>query len=126
PVLPGLTGFGITTPAGRGGEVLRVTNLNASGPGSLRAAIETPGPRVIVFEVSGTISLTKNLYVREPFVTIAGQTAPSPGITIRGAGLFVLTHDVLVQHLRIRPGDALDGPRMDNRDAVAIGSAQDQ
>jgi hypothetical protein len=122
PVIPGATGFGVTTPAGRGGEVIRVTNLNESGPGSLRAALEASGARVVVFEVSGTIALSKNLYVRNPFITVAGQTAPSPGVTIRGAGLFILTHDVLVQHLRIRPGDDPEGPNPGNRDALAIGS----
>ncbi len=122
PVIPGAAGFGMTTPAGRGGEVIRVTNLDDAGPGSLRAAIETSGPRVIVFEVSGTIRTSRNFYVRHPFVTIAGQTAPSPGITIGGGGLFILTHDVLAQHLRIRPGDDPDGPNPENRDAMAIGT----
>ncbi len=123
PVIPGAAGFGVTTPAGRGGEVIRVTNLDAAGPGSLRAAIEARGPRVVVFEVSGTIVLPDHLYLREPCITIAGQTAPAPGITLRGAGLFILTHDVLVQHFRIRPGDHPEGPRYGNRDAITIGDS---
>jgi hypothetical protein len=108
PVFPGAEGFGTTTKAGRGGVVLRVTNLNDSGAGSLRDALSATGPRVVIFDISGTITLTSNdLYIDSPFITVAGQTAPSPGITIRGGGIRVRTHDVLIQHLRIRPGDVL-------------------
>ena len=64
-------------------SVLRVTNLNDSGSGSLRAALEAAGPRVVIFEISGTIALTSDVIVTNACVTIAGQTAPSPGI--RGA-----------------------------------------
>lgn len=107
PVFPGAQGFGIDTPAGRGGQILRVTNLNSEGPGSLRAAIETKGPRIIVFEVAGVIDLNmKPLVIAEPFVTIAGQTAPSPGITLIRAGIEIGTHDILMQHIRVRMGDA--------------------
>ena len=105
PVFPSAEGFGIYTPAGRGGEVYRVTNLNPSGNGSLRAALQASGPRVVIFEVSGTIAITEDLVIMNPFITIAGQTSPSPGITIKGAGLWIATHDVLVQHLRIRVGN---------------------
>lgn len=108
PVFPGAEGFGSTTTAGRGGVVLTVTNLNDSGPGSLRDALTAAVPRTVVFETSGTLTLTSgDLVVSSPFLTLAGQTAPSPGITIRGGGLRIETHDVLVQHLRIRPGDVL-------------------
>jgi len=119
-VVPGLRGFGVTTPAGRGGAILRVTNLDDSGPGSLRAALASPGPRTIIFDVGGTIVLSRDLQISDPFVTVAGQTAPSPGITLRGAGLKVFTHDVLVQHLRIRVGDDPSGPDPENRDAFQI------
>ena len=127
PVFPGAEGFGSDTPAGRGGVVHRVTNLNAAGPGSLQWAIEDNRPRTIVFEVGGTIDISAigawGLMIRYPFVTIAGQTAPSPGITIKGGPLIVETHDVLMQHLRVRPGDAegsgcAKGPA--NCDALAI------
>jgi len=92
---------------GSGGEVIRVTNLDAEGTGSLRAALETKGPRIVVFEVGGVIDLEKKpLVIREPFVTIAGQTAPSPGITLIRGHFSIQTHDVLVQHIRVRPGDA--------------------
>lgn len=120
PVLPGLQGFGVDTPAGRGGAILRVTNLNASGDGSLRAALETQGPRTILFEVGGVIDLSDSLVIHEPFVTVAGQTAPSPGITIVGAGIVVVTHDILLQHLRVRVGDRVDGPDPGGRDALGI------
>lgn len=104
---PGAQGWAATTPGGRGGQVLRVTNLNGAGPGSFREALETPGPRIIVFEVGGVIDLDRQtLRITEPFVTIAGQTAPSPGITFIRGGMDIATHDVIVQHIRIRPGSA--------------------
>jgi hypothetical protein len=121
PVIPGATGYGTTTPAGRGGTVYKVTNLNASGAGSLKAcASDAAGPRVCVFEVSGTIRLTTDLMIRYSNLTIAGQTAPSPGIMIRGAALRIQASDILVQHLRVRPGDDPNGPDPDNRDALKI------
>ncbi len=120
PVVQGGVGFGIETPAGRGGTVHRVTNLNASGSGSLKACIDATGPRVCVFEVSGTIRLTSDLMVRNDNLTIAGQTAPSPGIMLRGAALRIQASDVLVQHLRIRVGDDANGPDPSNRDALKI------
>lgn len=107
PVFAGAKGFGTDTPAGNGGKILRVTNLNSEGPGSLRAAVGTKGPRLIVFEVGGVIDLNmKPLVIAEPFVTIAGQTAPSPGITLIRAGVDITTHDILMQHIRVRMGDA--------------------
>lgn len=123
PVIPQGAGFGMDTPAGRGGVVYRVTNLNASGPGSLRACVAASGPRVCVFEVSGVIRLTEDLHIWNPRITIAGQTAPAPGIMIRGAALNINTSDVLVQHIAIRPGDDLVGPEMRNRDALKIESS---
>jgi hypothetical protein len=107
-VFPGAEGFGTTTAAGRGGAILTVTNLNDSGAGSLRAALSAMGPRTVVFETSGTLTLTSDdLIVTNPYLTLAGQTAPSPGITIRGGGIRIVTHDVLIQHVRVRPGDVL-------------------
>ena len=99
--------FSVDTRAGQGGKILRVTNLDSEGPGSLRAALETKGPRTVLFEVGGVIDLgKKNLEIVEPFLTIAGQTAPSPGITIIRGAIYVRTHNILMQHLRVRPGDA--------------------
>lgn len=100
------------TDGGAGGRVIRVTNTDAMGPGSLRAALSEQGARTIVFEVGGVIDLSgDNILVEEPHVTIAGQTAPSPGITIIRGGLIIRGHDVIVQHLRIRPGDLGEAPR---------------
>jgi pectate lyase len=94
---------------GTGGEVLRVTTLAAEGPGSLHAALGTKGPRLVVFEVGGVIDLAgRTLVVRNPHLTLAGQTAPDPGITLIRGGLIVETHDVVIQHIAVRPGD--DGP----------------
>ena len=102
---PGAQGWAATTPGGRGGQVLRVTTLAADGPGSLAEALRTPGPRIVVFEVAGVIDLKlQELRISEPFLTVAGQTAPSPGITLIRGGLTIATHDVIVRHLRIRPG----------------------
>jgi hypothetical protein len=89
-----------TTPT-----VVRVTNLNDSGSGSLREALDAAQPRIVIFEISGTITLNTDIDVIAPCVTIAGQTAPSPGITLRNGGLNIYAHHVLMQHIRIRPGD---------------------
>lgn len=120
PVFPGAQGFGTDTIAGRKGAVLVVDTLADSGKGSLRWALAQPGPRTIVFEVGGVIETKTSLELHEPFVTVAGQTAPAPGITLFGAGLSIQTHDVLVQHLAFRPGDAPDGPEPNDRDALQI------
>ena len=102
---PGAVGWAAQTTGGRGGTIIRVTNLNAAGPGSFRAAVEANGPRIVVFEVGGVIDLgLTTLDINEPFLTIAGQTAPSPGITIIRGGLDVHGHDVIIRHLRIRTG----------------------
>jgi hypothetical protein len=120
PVIPGSAGFGIDSTAGRGGNVIRVTNLNDSGSGSLRACVDAGGPRTCVFEVAGMITLSDDLEISNGDVRIAGQTAPSPGITLRGAGLLVTASNVLVQHIRVRVGDDPSGPAPDNRDALRI------
>ena len=105
--IPSNIAFGNATKGGLNGKIIRVTNLNATGPGSLREAIQAKGPRIVVFEVGGVIDLNKGqLDVREPFLTIAGQTAPFPGITIIKGGFWINTHDILIQHIRVRPGDA--------------------
>ena len=99
------------TRGGYGGQVLKVSNLNKTGPGSLHAAVSTPGPRIIVFEVSGVIDWEgirgeQSLDIVEPYVTIAGQTAPDPGITLIRGEIAIRTHDVIIQHITVRPGDA--------------------
>ncbi|GAA5191615.1 hypothetical protein GCM10025772_18810 [Ferrimonas gelatinilytica] len=123
------------TPAGSGRHegtpkaiVYKVTNLNASGEGSLKACTDASGPRVCVFEVSGTIDLTDPglLDVRNPYITIAGQTAPSPGITLRGASVRWEAHDALIQHIRVRTGDAVQGRTPGDRDGIyVIGKGDD-
>ena len=105
PAFPGAEGFGAHTPGGRGGRVLLVTNLEDSGPGSLRAACESAGPRTVVFRVSGTVRLKSPLIVREPYLTIAGQSAPGDGICLRDYSFGIATHDVVVRFLRLRLGD---------------------
>lgn len=105
PAFPGAEGFGSSTPGGRGGRVLFVTNLNDSGPGSFRAAVEAEGPRLVLFRVSGTIALKGNIVVRNPFLTIAGQSAPGDGICLRDYTLGVATHNVVIRYLRCRLGD---------------------
>jgi hypothetical protein len=105
PAFPGAEGFGATTPGGRGGKVLFVTNLDDSGPGSFRETCEAEGPRIILFRVSGTIALKRPLTVTKPFLTIAAQTAPGEGVCLRDASFGIATHDVVVRYLRSRLGD---------------------
>ncbi|HXA19505.1 MAG TPA: right-handed parallel beta-helix repeat-containing protein [Thermoanaerobaculia bacterium] len=94
------------TMGGTEGTVLRVTTLAADGPGSLRSALEDARPRLIVFEVGGVIDLQgRSLDVRHPFLTVAGQTAPDPGITLIRGSLTVESHDVIIEHIAVRPGD---------------------
>jgi len=104
---PGALGWAAHTPGGRGGQIIRVTTLAPEGPGSFLEAVMTKGPRIVVFEVGGVIDLNlRTVTLREPFLTIAGQTAPSPGITLIRGGLDVGAHDVIIQHIRVRPGEA--------------------
>ena len=120
PAFPGAQGWAAATPGGRGGKILKVTTLDARGPGSLLDALETSGPRIVVFEVGGVIDLGREtVKIREPFLTIAGQTAPSPGITLIRGGIDILTHDVIVQHIRVRPGEA-GAPKHSGNDFDAI------
>jgi pectate lyase len=104
---PDAMGWAAYTPGGRGGKIICVTNLKANGPGSFAAAVQMKGRRIIVFEVGGVIDLQKNsITIAEPFLTIAGQTAPSPGITFIRGGININTHDVIVRHICVRPGEA--------------------
>lgn len=104
---PGAQGRAAATPGGRGGRIIRVTTLDGEGPGSFAEAVAAKGPRIVVFEVGGVVDLGgRTLTIREPFLTIAGQTAPSPGITFIKGGIDIATHDVVVQHIRVRPGEA--------------------
>ncbi|MDP2259641.1 MAG: pectate lyase [Caulobacter sp.] len=102
---PGAEGFGRHATGGRRGAVLRVTTLADAGPGSLRAAIEAKGPRTIIFDVGGTITLASPLKISRPNITLAGQTAPGDGITLRGQPLIIAADDVIVRYIRVRLGD---------------------
>jgi hypothetical protein len=130
PILPNVRGFGAYTTAGSGrnltpirSRVYRVVNLADSGPGSLRECIDNRGPRTCIFEISGEIRLRSILRIRKPYLTIAGQTAPSPGITLSRGGLSLETHDVLIQHIAVRPGDHPDGVSPRFRDGISVGVA---
>ena len=107
PAFQGAQGFGAFAAGGRGGQIIRVNTLKATGPGSITEAIKTKGARIVVFEVGGVIDLEgEKLLIREPFLTIAGQTAPAPGITLIKGGVNIATHDVVMQHLAVRAGEA--------------------
>lgn len=93
------------TKGGAGGRIIRVTTLAKDGPGSLKEALAAKGARTVVFEVGGVIDLgLESITITEPNLTIAGQTAPSPGITIIKGGIDLKAHDVVVSHLRVMTG----------------------
>ena len=108
---PGAEGFGAYTPGGRGGKIYVVTTLedyDGKEPpfkGSLREAVRAKEPRIIVFAISGTIHLNRRLRIQEPYLTIAGQTAPGDGICLADQATTVATHDIVFRHLRFRHGD---------------------
>ncbi|POY40834.1 pectate lyase [Flavobacterium alvei] len=102
---PGAEGYGRFARGGRGGKVIAVTNLNDSGPGSLREAVTNDiGPRTIIFNTSGIIQLNSRLVLSQPYVTIAGQTAPGKGVCIRTAPFGITGNDAIVQNVRVRLG----------------------
>ncbi|MEL6194989.1 MAG: malectin, partial [Bacteroidota bacterium] len=122
PIIPGYTSFAMDSKGGRGGKVIKVTNLKDSGSGSLRACIESDGARVCAFETSGVINLKSELKISNPYITIAGQTAPDPGIILYGNMLVIRSHDVLIQHLGIRSGDINFGGNHEknSKDCISI------
>jgi len=119
---PGAEGFGACTPGGRGGKVYYVTTIDDYLPGtdapiegSLRVAVEAKGARLVLFQVSGTISLKTDLWVRNPFLTIAGQTAPGGGICIKDYQFVLATNDIIVRYVHFRSGD------LTRREQMAVG-----
>ncbi len=112
PSFPGAEGFGAVTVGGRGGTVYHVTNLNDSGTGSFRAACEASGPRTVVFDVSGIIYLESEVQIQNPYITIAGQTAPGDGIIIAGATVNMTgrVNDILIRYMRFRRSYDINGP----------------
>ena len=122
PAFPGAEGGGMYTFGGRGGKVLTVTNLNDDGPGSFRWACEQGGARIVVFNISGIIRLKSPIYVRAPYITIAGQTAPGMGVIIAGESFQVDTHDVIVRHMRYRRGETQVTYREDSFGGNPVGN----
>jgi pectate lyase len=107
--------FGAGARGGRGGRIIEVTTLDDAGDGSLRAAMEASGPRIVVFRVSGTIAFKHEIRVRTPYLTVAGRTSPG-GVQIRGMGqpegdwgvrCVNGAHDIVIRYLRVRMGGNL-------------------
>jgi len=119
PAFPGAQGFGMHATGGRGGSVYYVENLADSGPGSLRDAVSQPN-RIVVFAVSGIIELESPVAVRQPNITVAGQTAPGDGICLKRNGLNVAADNVIVRYLRCRPGDVSGGAP----DSLSVGGGK--
>jgi hypothetical protein len=113
PAFPGAQGGGAFSFGGRGGRVIVVTSLADNGPGTLRDACYQGGARVIVFNVSGIIRLKSPIVMRAPYVTIAGQTAPGNGVCVAGESFWIMTHDVVIRHMRFRRGETWVGRRDD-------------
>lgn len=134
PAFPGAQGFGSTTAHGRFGEVIRVTNGNDSGLGSLRDALLSDAVATILFDYSGTIThSSKDLIIKKPNKYIAGQSSPG-GVELTGNETNFRTRDICCRFIRFRTGDEIDPqdlnhdgiPDWDNRDAANGGTGDDQ
>jgi pectate lyase len=125
PAFPGAEGDGRYASGGRGGQVVHVTNLNAEGPGSLADAV-SEGNRIVVFDVSGIIDITKgkkdklkggSLKLDHPNLTIAAQTAPGEGICIKGGDISISASNIILRYVRSRRGWITEG---DSGDAITV------
>jgi hypothetical protein len=105
PAFPGAEGAGEFSFGGRGGRIFVVTNLDDSGPGTLREAVESAGPRIVVFNVAGIIHLKMPLFVKAPYLTIDGHTTPGDGVCVAGESTLIDTHDVVIRYMRFRRGN---------------------
>jgi hypothetical protein len=129
PAIPNLRGFGSQTTAGNtrlpNGRLpinFTITSLADSGPHTLRKCIEINTPRRCRFATAGQIKLKSILKIRNPYISILGASAPSPGVTITNGGISIETHDVAIQHIAVRPGDSPHGVPPRFRDAISIGA----
>jgi hypothetical protein len=102
---PGAEGFGNKVTGGRGGKILFVTNLNDSGTGSLRAALETTGSRYVLFKISGNVELKSPITISQGNLTVAGQSAPGDGICITNHPVVINTDNIIIRFIRFRMGD---------------------
>jgi len=125
PSVPGAVGFGTTSAhafaEGRGTAaptIYKITSLSNTGAGTLRECAEASGARVCVFETSGLIALTADITITNPYIWIAGQTAPYPGIFVKGGTISIEDSNVLIQHLNLMPGDSTSGDNPDSRDCI--------
>ena len=122
---PSAEGWGKYSWGGRGGRIIKVTNLLDHGPGSLREAVEQTGARIVIFEVSGNIALKTPLHIINDSITIAGQSAPGDGICLKDCPLSISASNVIIRYIRVRLGDkyshdydALTGGKYGQHDVI--------
>lgn len=132
PAFPGAEGFGTFARGGRGGQIFIVDTLDdvvssTDGKTSLRECAQAPGARICVFSIGGTINLNSTLEIRNPYITIAGQTAPGGGITLKAANpavgidaLKITTYEVIIRYIRSRPGTRVQNGRALSINAGAL------
>jgi hypothetical protein len=117
PAFPGAEGFGAMTTGGRGGKVIYVTTLEPAGPGSLSEALNTQGPRTVLFNVSGQIALPDETWITEPDLTLIGHTAPGEGVEIHGR-LCIAAGNVIMRGMRWRLRPPIEGDGMNTRGSM--------